>query len=140
MRKCFLLYVVIILTFVVGCSEKTQMGIPFYDKDVISISLNSHPEWDSKDISLKSKQFTDASRMKTFIEAIENAQKMEGMLNYIAEFDLTVYFKDKSSAHYHLSLGGETEGEGLLVNLSNTLQGFRIQKEDTKLLREMINN
>ncbi|TES46035.1 hypothetical protein E2L07_19765 [Halalkalibacterium halodurans] len=74
--------------------------------------------------------------MKTFIEAIENAQKMEGMLNYIAEFDLTVNFKDKSSAHYHLSLGGETEGEGLLVSLSNTLQGFRIQKEDTKLLRE----
>jgi hypothetical protein len=131
--------VVIILAFVAGCSEKTQ-GVPFNNKDVIGISLNVNPEWDYDNKSFKSKKFTDANSMKIFIEAFENAEKMDGMLNYMAKFDMQVNFKDKSSTQYHLSLGDNTEDEGLLVNVSNTTtQGYIIQKVDAKKLREIIN-
>jgi hypothetical protein len=130
--------IIIFLAFVAGCSEKKQQGVPFNDKEVISISLNVNPEWNYDNRSFKTKKFTDANSITFFIEAIENAEEMEGMLNYVAEFDMTVNFKDKSSEQYHLGLGVETEDEGLLVATPNTTQGYIIQKVDAKKLRGII--
>jgi hypothetical protein len=90
---------------VAGCSEKNQEGVPFNNKEVISVSLNVNPEWDYDNKSFKTKKFTDANSITVFLEAIENAEEMAGMLNYVSEFDMTVNFKDKSSEQYHLGLG-----------------------------------
>ena len=121
-----------------GCSDKTQEGVPYNNKEVISVSLNVNPVWDYDNKSFKTKKFTDANSITIFVEAIENAEEMEGMLNYVSEFDMTVIFKDSSSEQYHLSLGVETEDEGLLVALANTTQGYTIQKVDAKKIREII--
>jgi hypothetical protein len=138
MKKSFLLFTIIIVALV-GCSVNVKETVTFGEKDVIGISLNLNSEWEqSHSESFKSKTFTDANSMTIFTEAIENSEKMEGMLNYVAEFDMTVNFKDKSSIEYHLSLGDETDDVGLLVELSNTVQGYIIQKEDAQELRGII--
>ncbi|MEB1807404.1 MAG: hypothetical protein LPK26_08900 [Bacillaceae bacterium] len=135
----FSLLIILFILILMGCSSNVNENVTFAGKDVINISLNANSNYEqSQKESFKSNTFKDADSMTIFIEAIKNVERMGGVLNYIAEFNMTVNFKDKSSTEYHISLGNEIEDEGLLVELSNTVQGYIIQKEDAQKLREII--
>ncbi len=131
MRKYLLFSAILFL--LIGCSDQGDNSIQFNDQNVVSIKLT-----DVTEEGMYSNTFTDYKSLKMFIEAIENAEEMPGILNYGTEFTMNINFEDGSFTRYSLTLGKDIDDEGLLVDFSNTHKGFSIQQEDSNKLRKLI--
>ncbi|MFX3634685.1 MAG: hypothetical protein ACE3L7_12675 [Candidatus Pristimantibacillus sp.] len=83
-------------------------------------------------------EFKEKAAIAVYTKAIDAANAMEGELDYGAEFEMILYYKDQSTQHFHLSLGKSKGEMGLLVPLSNTRQGYRIEVKEADQLRDLI--
>lgn len=93
-------------------------------------------EWADKPVP--EREFNEQSSIDMYTKAIKNAKAMEGSLDYGAEFEMIIYYKDQSTQHFHLSLTESRGEQGLLVPLSNTEQGYRIAVKEADQLRDLI--
>lgn len=154
-----LLITSVIIAILVGCSpsiEKTDFETTDNNdgneqlsendtREIITYSENDVKEITIKRLGIQSNELsneklniTDAHFIKIFIQAIKNAAKMEGILNYQAEFEMIVTFNDNTSLIYDLNLGTDPENEGLLVLKFDNHNGYIIQKQDVQNMREII--
>ncbi|WP_144023827.1 hypothetical protein MHI37_09440 [Paenibacillus sp. FSL H8-0548] len=83
-------------------------------------------------------QFNDLESFQVFKTALDSAEKMPGMINYLAEYNLEVKFQDQATKAFHLSLGTNRDMKGLLVDLENTNEGYEIPVIHANKLRELI--
>ena len=83
---------------------------------------------------------TQEDQLKIVINAIKHAKPIEGILDQAEEYNIVLHYNDQTTHHYSLSLGFEHNArtEGLIVDGSNSHQGYRISKADTNQLRDSI--
>lgn len=90
------------------------------------------------DRPFQKREFSDQASWVEFRNAIENANEIDGILNYGVDFEMTIHLSDQSMQQFHLSLGRDLGLNGLLVALSNNHQGFSIDSDDADKLRKII--
>lgn len=105
-------------------------------KEIESITLTCLPNFGKK--PCENRKFADSSAVERFRQAVHRAEKMPGMLNYVAEYLMTVTFHDLTKRDFHLSLGTDRDQSGLLVPLFDTTQGYEIPVEEANRLRELL--
>jgi hypothetical protein len=123
-----------------GC--KLQNNDNLKVKDVNNISLECIQlclEMQNKPFSVK--LFDDSDSIALFIKAINEAEKMQGILDYGAIFLMKLTLKNGNQKEYHLNIANtEKSQKGLLLKLPNTEQGYRIPEKTSKSLKELIYN
>lgn len=131
-RTSYLIVFLLISVFFVGCTQtKEESG-----NSIISISLECLQP--AKSESCKDQFFDDTQSITLFEKAINHAVKMPGELNYIAEYEMMVTYTNDTELKYHLSLGTDRTMNGLLVNISNSGQGYEIPLKYANELREQL--
>lgn len=80
----------------------------------------------------------DEEIVATFEDIVNQAEKRTGILNYVAEYKLELINSEQEAETYHLSLGTDRTMLGLLVNTSDTHQGYEISIEHANRLRELL--
>lgn len=127
--SCLIVFL-LISVFFVGCTQaKEETG-----NSIIFISLECLRP--TKDEICKDQFFDDTRSIRLFENAITHTVKMSGELNYIAEYEMIVTYTNDTELKYHLSLGTDRTMNGLLVNTSNSGQGFEIPLDYANDLRE----
>ncbi|RXZ77603.1 hypothetical protein EBB07_30295 [Paenibacillaceae bacterium] len=134
MKKYLLTFFLLTLIMILGCNEKNQDSIQ--ENDGVSVNLICSRQDNTNECT--DKQFNDLQSFQVFKTALDSAEKMPGILNYIAEYNLKIKFQDQITKAYHLSLGTNRDMKGLLVDLENTNQGYEIPVVDANKLRELI--
>lgn len=131
-RTRYLIVFLLISMFFVGCNQaKEETG-----NSIVSISLECLRP--TKDEICTDQFFDDTQSIRLFKNAITHAVKMPGELNYIAEYEMIVTYTNDTELKYHLSLGTDRTMSGLLVNTSNSGEGYEIPLEYANDLRERL--
>ncbi|CAM3719845.1 hypothetical protein [Marinicrinis lubricantis] len=82
--------------------------------------------------------FDDEETINTFVEAIESAEKMKGVLDYEEEYEMIIDFENGKQRRFHLSLTTNRDYNGLLLELPDTMKGYSIPKGKANQLRDII--
>lgn len=136
----FKIYVILLIAFILilsACSNNPNKNLKTGKIEMIQLECIQLCE-EREDKPFDQRQFDEKAAITIFVNAIKRASPMTGSLDYGAEFELTITFKDQSALGYHLSLGKEKGNRGLLVPLSNTHQGYTIKAADADKLRDLI--
>src|SRR5690242_12641759 len=101
MNKTKIIFILAVTILIAGCNLINH-GIK--SNEVISISLECIQEClKMKDKPFAIKRFEDHESIKKFVKAINQAEKMEGILDYGAIFLMKLSYKNGSSNEYHLN-------------------------------------
>ncbi|WP_042200522.1 hypothetical protein [Paenibacillus camerounensis] len=86
------------------------------------------------------KIFTEPDEISVFMNAVNKASKMPGMLNYMTSFLMYVSYSDGGEKVYVLNIANVKNEEirGLLVDTEDSSQGYEIQTEFHEQLRQLI--
>ena|SRR5690554_4222932 len=85
------------------------------------------------------KEFKEKVAIEVFLKAINNAEKMKGSLDYSAVFFMTLSLKNGDKIDYHLVITNtDIPQRGLILELPNTEQGYKISEKTTRELKELI--
>ncbi|OAB42339.1 hypothetical protein [Paenibacillus antarcticus] len=126
-----LVAILLLLVIITGCNNNTDSNV-----SITSIGLECPKT--TNDELCESKYLDDAQSIKIFEEAINKAIKMQGILNYVAEYNMTISNSNNTTKNYHLSLGTDRLMNGLLVDQSNSGQGYEIPMKYANQLRDVL--
>ncbi|NGZ77682.1 hypothetical protein [Saccharibacillus alkalitolerans] len=79
----------------------------------------------------------DPKVVAAFEEAVANAKKIRGVLDYAAEYSLNMT-SGSVVRSYSLGLGSDRDMQGLLVKSSDSSTGYAITVEDANRLRDIL--
>lgn len=83
-----------------------------------------------------SRTYKDTTIIEIFQQAIVRSTDLEGQLNYMAEYEITVRKKDRSEEKYMLALGTEKGKSALIVsNKNGQSHGYETTVEYADILR-----
>jgi len=137
-KNIFIILALIMIIGNTGCKFQSNDNLKV--KDVRSISLECIQlclERKSKPFS--EKVFEDRKSIGLFVDAVNEAEKMQGILNYGAIFLMTLRMNDGSNKEYHFNIENTEESQkGLIIKLPNTEQGYTISEKTSKRLKELI--
>ena len=137
-RLITIIFIVVGLTFVSACQSNNQSKVLINDK-IVLIKLKCIQlceDWEDK--PFLDREYSDKTSIDIYTNAIRDSKPMEGALDYGAEFEMNIYYKDQSTQGYHLSLTNSKGYSGLLVALSDTAQGYSIEVKDADQIRDLI--
>ncbi|RED66187.1 hypothetical protein [Cohnella lupini] len=123
---------ILLLVITTGCSE----GKKAPKSSIASITLEC-PQSKSNQ-SCGNKSFSDPRSIQVFEVALDSKVELQGELNYVAEFDMTLEMSDKTNKKYHLSLGSNRSNNALLVDQANTNQGYEIPVKNANEIRDLL--
>ncbi|WP_308639755.1 hypothetical protein [Paenibacillus silvisoli] len=140
MRK--LLYgfmIVVVLCGLGGCASKDKDEARPTSSDIKEIKLAcaqmckemESPPFDEKLI-------TAEDDIEAFANAMNNAEKMAGVLDYGVIFNMAITYENGSEERYVLNIDNDENSVGLLVNLNDSGQGYTISEQATRMLRTII--
>lgn len=122
--------IVLVILFITGCNT-TEIEEP-----ITSIELECKNPISAE--KCENHSFNDKKSIKIFEEAINTAVEMLGVLNYSAEYSMTISYSNNTTVHYDLSLGTDRTMKGLLVDQENSTQGYEISVENANQLRDLV--
>ncbi|WP_139997492.1 hypothetical protein [Paenibacillus paridis] len=123
-----------LLLFILGCNEKSQDASLTNNEVLIDLVCIAHTGTNE----CSDRKFSDLESFELFKTAADRAVKMQGILNYAAEYTLSITFQNQITKKYHLSLGTDREMKGLLVDLANTHEGYEIPITEANKLRDLM--
>ncbi|MFD2614992.1 hypothetical protein [Paenibacillus gansuensis] len=135
-----MLAVLLLLIFFVlfaGCNVLTGQ-VNLNKSKAASIKLDCTELCKTRGIPFATKRFTEQKDIEVFVRAINKAEKIQGEIDYAALFHMKVNYKDGSVTTYHLNIDNRSGSRGLLVETSNTNQGYSIPNEVTEELYNLI--
>jgi hypothetical protein len=134
-KKYLLTFFLLTLVIIIGCNEKNQQDA-ILENDGVSVNLICNQQENTNDCI--DQQFNDLQSFQVFKTALDSGEKMLGVIDYVAEYNLNITFQDQTTKAFHLSLGTNREMKGLLVDLKNTSQGYEIPVKQANKLRDLI--
>ncbi|MFC5649831.1 hypothetical protein ACFPYJ_11995 [Paenibacillus solisilvae] len=124
----------------VGCqaeNEKGAAGVSAGEIEHISLTcIDICLRWEKPPFTLKT--FNDADSILTFTEAINQARRMEGDLDYGGIFNMKLFFTDGTRKEYVLNIDDKVGSTGLLVDIAKSTQGYIIGQDMVSKLRAII--
>lgn len=136
-RNFLIIPVLLMMIVSTGCA--TQGAASFKAKEINSVSLECIQIClEKENMPFTEKVFEDQESIGLFVEALNHAAQMEGVLDYGALFLMTVDMKGGSSKQYHLNIEDTDSQRGMLVHLPDTEQGYTISEKTSEKLRKLI--
>ena len=128
--KLFLILAILVLG---GCGQQnsiTNTPLTEGEKQVKSIQLTCTSVCKElyKD-QFETRIYNDEESLALFMETIENAVEIPGILDYVVLYDMVVTFEDETTMNYYLNIEIEKDRKGLLVEASNSSKGYSISSE-----------
>ncbi|MET1171046.1 hypothetical protein [Paenibacillus amylolyticus] len=128
------LLVFVIATFIAGCSKPNESNVEEGLPLLITLTCNPNLTLEPcQDV-----EFDRSDEIRIMMDAIHKAERMPGILNYSAQYDLSITNADSSITRYDFSLGMDPKMQGLLVNHEDTHTGYSIPLEDSNQIRRLI--
>ncbi len=123
-----------------GCAAKEGEGKSEVSGDeVVSVTLAcARGSNDAANVPFAEKTYEDQQEMTSFLQTIEKAEKMDGILNYVSMFHMTVSYESGTQQKYVLNIADDDESNGLLVRADRDHQGYEILKDQAQALSELI--
>lgn len=81
---------------------------------------------DSGKAPFKEKTFSAPNELALFKKVLDEAEPMEGKLDYAPMFNVEVTFVDGGSKQYYMAIDRSEKLRGLLVDAANSEQGYTI--------------
>ncbi|PQP82641.1 hypothetical protein C0Q44_14585 [Paenibacillus sp. PCH8] len=126
--------VCLLTIFMAGCSYPSEHdsgeGLPVLITLTCNPNLNSEP--------CQNVQFDRPDEIRMMMETIHTAERLLGIIDYGAEYRMSITNTNGSITGYDLSLGMDSKMQGLLVNHEDTNIGYSISVEDANQLRRLI--
>jgi hypothetical protein len=126
----FSLIVLFVFSGLVGCTEANWVSSIKLECAEMCKRMGNPP--------FAEKIITDSKEINSFTDAIRQADKMTGILDYGAIFKMYLKFENGTEKLYVLNIDDKDGSNGLLVDLAHSEQGYRISKQDTSALRAII--
>lgn len=140
-----ILVIVILLLSIAatGCASGTgKNGKVMLDgKEIVSVKLECADFCKRAETPpFAEKTFTkeNGDALKVFHKGIVNAEKMNGVVDYVVTFFMYLAFEDGTQKKYVLNVADEDGMNALLVNTEESSQGYTISKDLTSELRSFI--
>ncbi|GGF71700.1 hypothetical protein GCM10010912_16070 [Paenibacillus albidus] len=103
---------------------------------VEEIDLTPNPQLEK---ALENKAITEASYIQAFADAMNKGTRINGDLDYAADYDMLLIYGDGYTQEYDLALGQERGNEGLLVAaFDSTSKGYSIPAKNADKLRGIL--
>lgn len=136
--------VLIIVAFMTGCGGSDSNGGDSKEAQRLEqaeglpslITLTCNPAFGSR--TCRDVKFDRPDEIQIVTEAILKAERMQGILDYAAEYTMRITNADGSITRYDLSLGSDPKTQGLLVNQKDTTIGYTIPLVEANRLRQII--
>lgn len=80
-------------------------------------------------VAFSVKMIEDHKELEIFAQAINKAEKLQGILDYGALFGMEVLYKEGTPKKYILNIEKDFGAKGLLVEATNSSQGYTISEE-----------
>ncbi|CAI6015716.1 hypothetical protein PAECIP112173_00054 [Paenibacillus sp. JJ-100] len=143
-RPIGVLFLTLLVLFITGCGSSNSdvlesKGVQRLEEKqeipvLITLSCNqARPSSPCRNV-----EFDRSDEIQIVTEAIFSAERMQGILDYAAEYKMNITYADGSVIRYDLSLGTDPEMQGLLVNQEDTMIGYSIPLENANQLRQVI--
>ncbi|MNC00900.1 hypothetical protein D3C75_482390 [compost metagenome] len=131
-----LLLACLLVISVIGCSKPKE-------NEVTSIRLECKDLCKDGQVPaglFSEKIFTEPDEISVFMNAVNKASKMQGMLNYMTSFLMYVSYSETGEKVYVLNIANVKDEaiRGLLVDTEDSSQGYEIQTEFHEQLRQLI--
>jgi hypothetical protein len=85
------------------------------------------------------KEYKDKESIALFAKAVNQAGKIEGVLDYAAYFRMTFRMKNGNSSEYFLNIGyTDRPQNGLLVKLPDSEHGYSISQATSEKLKKIV--
>ncbi|MFB0842083.1 hypothetical protein [Paenibacillus oleatilyticus] len=125
---------------VAGCGSNTNNLLE--NKAISSVDLECRNQCTMSDgTPFIHRDFKEEAERKLFTDAIQKAEKLPGILDYFVIFKMRVTFEDHTSKMFYFNISNTTDLQnGLLVEQSNSEQGYQIPSKISERLRETIYN
>lgn len=138
LRRWMPLLICSLFLIILGCSNLKVSEVSSIRIECVDICNREDPQAEP----FTEKTFSDPDETSEFINAINKASQMNGMLNYTTYFLMHVTYPEREAAEkvYVLNIANvKDEGTtGLLVDTIDSEQGFEIQPEFHEELRKLI--
>lgn len=134
LHKWQLLFIFIFPFILLGCNSNSQLA---ESDDILKVSVADNIEMGKMNTDYFA-VFEDEESLEVFEDAIENAEKQEGIVDVSPpDFDLEVVYQDQSIEELHLWVGWENE-ISLLMKVEDTHTIYTIPQEITVKLIEIL--
>ncbi|WP_219837196.1 hypothetical protein [Paenibacillus sp. R14(2021)] len=135
-RKWFLIVVLLLILGITGFGKDV-----LYGKDIVHIELEcadlcktmKTPPFRGNDYT-----FSKTDEVRIFQQAISKAVKMKDDLDYGVMFFMYLAFEDGTEKKFMLNVADEDERTALLVDTTDSGQGYEIPAVQTAMLRKII--
>lgn len=116
----------------------TQIGTNSNPKEALPslITLTCNPVYTIE--ACVDVQFKDPVEIGIVIEAINKAERIEGILDYSVEYKMNLTDADGALTKYDFSIGKDPKQSALLVNHEDTHVGYSIPIENSNQVRKLI--
>jgi len=127
---------VILGALTVGCNSQQTVGLRQVAKAEASVSRGFGSFHDEPFLTLEAKQ--DGEAMERLVQAIQGAEKQEGIVNMTApDYDVRLTYDDGSTKTYHLWLDERFE-HATLMHTDKTHHIYRVTAKSTTVLLDII--
>lgn len=141
--RLFAVVVLVLSIVATGCrsAKDTTDKVMLDGKEIVSVKLECADFCKGAEKPpFAEKTFTkdNGDALNVFRKAIVNAEKMNGVLNYVVIFYMYLLFDDGAQKKYVLNVADENGMNALLVDTEESSQGYTISKDLTSELRSFI--
>lgn len=140
-KSLFLLPVMLFVFGMAGCGHKENgsAGIHVASDSITSIKLTCTPLcMQLGEPPFEERVFTSPDVILTFTSALDMGKKMPGVLDYGAYFMMIIHYASGNEREFVLNIDDEDGRQGLLVDSSNSEQGYVIPNKGAEILRGII--
>ena len=129
-KKKFLFLLVLLLLVLVAYESSTTL-----DTNRLGIKKITVRDTESDEVQT----FKESKDLKVFFNVINDSSKIPGILNVGAtDYIIRLHFDEGKSKVFYLWL--EKGGEGMMMEVSDTNDGYKLSKADTDKLRDILDN
>jgi hypothetical protein len=135
-REWLLIMLLFSVVGIVGCKSEVLNG-----KDIVTIKLECADGCKTMKIppfTEKIVTYENVDELRIFQRAINKALKVKGELDYSVMFFMYLSFEDNTQKKFVLNVADEDGRTALLVDPSDSGQGYTIPKDQTNELRKII--
>lgn len=134
MRKSIILFLFALMAIsIVGCEDKNILSLEENGIKEITISNFKYFGQISDDIIVTVK---DTDEIDEIARIMKSSIKLEGILDVAGmHYDINIIYMDKSTKGFHIYLG---ETDGLILDVENTGQGYKLTEGSVQILQGII--
>jgi hypothetical protein len=138
-KRVFLFVPLLLVLILSGCQNAFgYINAKWINEAHLTYHSSEQKERTAQEEPFETKSFSDAAVIKTLADAMNKSKRLQGELDYDADFAMKLVYGDGYIEEYHLGLGEAKGHTGLLVAADHSGKGYTIPVKHADKLRDII--